>query len=169
MKTAIEILMELWFGHLNLGQIHQWAEDYIYEYDTKSDDEYFKILDSDLLESEALLLELARKINLSFSKNSLISEVFSAQYLLERLKEYLNNQIKPLVLCNMITEMEVTFLGAPRSLPEGVAYYPEWLGNLWNACDWCDESWTFENSSELKTEIRIQIQKIEEWILSIKI
>lgn len=168
MKTAIEILIELWFGHLNLSQIHQWAADYIHEHGAKFDDEYFKILDSDLLESEALLLALAKKIDSNFSKDSLSVEYFSAQYLLKALREYLNNQINPLILCNMITTIEATFQGASRNLPEGVVYYPEWLGDLWNACDWCDESWTFENSPQLEAEIRVQMHKIEEWLLSLK-
>jgi len=30
--------------------------------------------------------------------------------------------------------------------------YPLWLGDLWNACDWCDESWSLSNSPHLKEE-----------------
>ena len=85
------------------------------------------------------------------------------------MKEYLDNQILPLSICNLIMDIEVAFLSASRGLPENIADYPEWLGSLWNACDWCDESWTFENSPHLETEIQIQVEKIEEWLLKQKI
>lgn len=28
------------------------------------------------------------------------------------------------------------------------------MGDLWNNCDWCDDSWTHENSPSLVEEVR---------------
>jgi hypothetical protein len=38
------------------------------------------------------------------------------------------------------------------------------MGNLYNACDWCDETWMLENSSHLSIEVKKQIHIIKDWL-----
>lgn len=169
MQTAKELLVELWFLGLSQDRLEQWIGQYVEETELIIDEEYFELPDCTVDESEVLLLSIVRKSISNFSETSEDAEYLAAQLLLKKLKEYLNHQIKPVFLCQMIVEMESTFLGASRNMPKGIAYYPEWLGQLWNACDWYDENWTFENSPHLKNEIQNQILKIEEWLLNSKL
>jgi hypothetical protein len=39
--------------------------------------------------------------------------------------------------------------GALSGLCSGLSW-PEGLGELWNACDWCDDGWTFDNQPHLE-------------------
>lgn len=55
-------------------------------------------------------------------------------------------------------------MGAARNLPVNIAYYSTWMGNLYNACDWCDETWTLEDNPHLLIEVEKQIQNIKGWL-----
>lgn len=70
----------------------------------------------------------------------------------------LNKQIKPLVFCNFIKQME----GLIDKLVEKdrTINYPTWLGDLYNTCDWCDENWTNENSEGLIEEVKNNLNNL---------
>ncbi len=55
-------------------------------------------------------------------------------------------------------------MGAPRNLDSKIVYSPSWLGNLYDACDWCDEKWTHDNSPHLLIEVEKQIHNIKNWL-----
>ena len=170
MQTLQELLVELWFLGVSQEKIDQWVIQYVEEVHPIIDEEIFELLDCITVgDSENLLLSLAQKKIPNFSETSEEIENLSAKLLLKNLQSYLKEEISPNVLCRMIVNMECTFLGAPRSMPTGVAYYPEWLGDLWNACDWCEDSWTFENSPHLASKVEQQVLKIKEWLLKSKL
>ena len=60
----------------------------------------------------------------------------------------LDGQITPLNFCRFFNSMEVQLVTDSKFLPDEVAF----LGDLYNCCDWCDETWTLENSPHLAEE-----------------
>lgn len=80
--------------------------------------------------------------------------------------DYKNGNLSPLKLCTIFISLEIGFLDALRGLKNNIAYYyPEWIGDLYDACDWCDETWTIENSPHLIDAIQHQINVIHKWLL----
>lgn len=80
MKTAIEMLIVLWFDRVNAQQINQWASEYIENQNVTLDKEYFELLDSNLNDSENLFVELVKKIDSNFTQSSVLAEIYTAKY-----------------------------------------------------------------------------------------
>lgn len=91
-------------------------------------------------------------------------EWLSAEYLLHSLEDYLAQKIVPLQICTLIQKIESAMIEVGQLSPENIIYYPSWLGDLWNQCDWCDESWRFETHPHLAAVIETQIQEIAKWL-----
>lgn len=114
---------------------------------------------------EPLLLNVIQAKDSEFSSNCLEAEIMAANFFLDVLADYKNGNLSPLKLCTIFSNLESGFLDAPRGLKNSIAYYPEWIGDLYDACDWCDETWTIENSLHLIDAIQHQINVIHEWLL----
>ncbi|QOW47341.1 MULTISPECIES: hypothetical protein [Acinetobacter] len=80
MKTAIEMLIVLWFDRVNAQQINQWASEYIENQNVTLDKEYFELLDSNLNDSENLFVELVKKIDSNFTQSRVLAEIYTAKY-----------------------------------------------------------------------------------------
>jgi len=63
----------------------------------------------------------------------------------------LNGELEPLRFCEFFGSLEAYCVdNGPETA--GQLYYPNFVGDLYNACDWCDESWTLDNSDQLREE-----------------
>lgn len=111
-----------------------------------------------------MLFELIQATDPGFSLDCVEAEVLAAHYFLDVLEHYRNGLIRPFDLCRIFNNIETGFMGAPRNLPVNIVYYPAWLGNLYHACDWCDEVWTHDNSPHLLIEVEKQIQNMKDWL-----
>ena len=159
-----ELLVGIWFFGLTKADILQWADQYISDTE-EVEPEIYELFNSNIKQSENLLLALIQKNNKDFSRISEQSEILVAKLLLNKLSLYLLGETMPLFICDLIQRIESNFLGAPRAnLERNTAYYPVWLGDLVNACDWCDASWNYLNSTELNKQIELQIQIISAWL-----
>lgn len=125
--------------------------------------DFFELLDT-RVDQKALLFELIQATDPSFSVDCVEAEVLAAHYFLNILARYQFGEIRPFELCRIFNNIEIGFMGAARNLPVNIAYYPTWMGNLYNACDWCDETWTLEDNPHLLIEVEKQIQNIKDWL-----
>ncbi|EOR09038.1 hypothetical protein [Acinetobacter genomosp. 15BJ] len=157
-----ELFVEIYYGDYPKEMVLKRINEYI-ENNEIIEVEFFELLDS-AVNQESLLLELIQTTDPSFSADSVEAEILTARYFLNILEHYKNGQIRPFDLCRIFNNIEIGFIGAPRNLPVNIAYYPSWMGNLYNACDWCDETWTLENSSHLSIEVKKQIHIIKDWL-----
>lgn len=113
-----------------------------------------------------IILQLIQQSDPEFLPNCFEAEVLTAHFFLNILNHYQHMKgISPLQLCKLFSDIESEFLDAPRNLPQGIAYYPEWLDNMYDACDWCDETWSVENTPHLMTAVQQQIGVIERWLI----
>ena len=75
-----------------------------------------------------------------------------------QIRSLLDRQITPSSFCRFFNSMENELLIHLDLPPSGVPY----LGVLFNACDWCDDTWTLENAPYLAEESARVLSKIEE-------
>lgn len=165
MKTIEEILVKTWLDEVDVEAIEEWA----YIFIDKNDDipqEVFELLEAEKHDYEYLLLDVALLLNEYFSPQSLNTEILAAKYLAVVATDYLNDLIYPTDICRVIGNIDTHFMDAPRDLPDNIAYYPYWLGDLYNSYDWCDETWTDNSAPHLKQDIESQLPLIKEWIKS---
>lgn len=60
----------------------------------------------------------------------------------------LDGETTPYSFCRFFNSMEVQLITDSEFAPDDVAF----LGDLYNCCDWCDDTWTLENSPHLAEE-----------------
>ncbi|MEM9079101.1 MAG: hypothetical protein AAGC74_00225 [Verrucomicrobiota bacterium] len=73
----------------------------------------------------------------------------------------LDEVITPSSFCEFFNAMEMQLVIDSEFAPDEVAF----LGDLYNCCDWCDDTWTLENSRHLAEEgsrIVSEIDKAEQ-------
>lgn len=163
MISPKEILVNIWYGNSTDVSIRNFVFDYI-EQNENVPDEIFELLDVDSEVQETLLMQIVAASDSDFDSQCVEAEVMAAKLLLEVASDYLVGNVKPSDVCAVINNIDCGFLGAPRGLPDKIAYYPEWLGNLYNSCDWCDGSWTQSNAPHLKRDLQEQIAVIKAWL-----
>ena len=107
-------------------------------------------------EAATLTRKLARELN-GFIPDSWDALPYAQGALKRALEEFGARKISVQALCRLVETLDGTFniylSGLP--IPESVQESDEWwMGDLWNKCDWCDGSWTYENSPALVAEAR---------------
>ncbi|MCG3857735.1 hypothetical protein [Psychrobacter sp. Ps2] len=122
----------------------------------------FEIFCSPKYYFEDILFRLSIEAELNFSPQSLSAEILVAKYLINVIKRYLNDEITPLDICRVISNIDCGFMDAQRDLPDNISYYPCWLGNLYSSCDWCDETWTNSNAPHLKQDLENQLPHVSD-------
>ena len=165
MKSIKELLIQCWYDKVDMEIVREWASAFI----IKNDDipeQIFDLLSCDRYQVEVLLSESLRSQREELSKQSEEAEILSAQLLIDVATKYLNGQGAPMDVCRVVDNIDANFVGAQRGLPDNIAYYPSWLGNLWNSCDWCDEEWTRESAPRLKEDLSVQLNNISTWVES---
>lgn len=162
--TLKALYVELYYGEYS----HSKMIKKLIEYVEKNDNIPIELLEL-YPNYEPLLLDVIQKKDFGFSYNCLEAEILAADFFLNILTDYKNRNLSPFKLCKIFNNLENGFLDAPRELKNNIAYYPEWIGNLYDACDWCDETWTIENSPHLMNAIQHQINIIHEWLMKYRL
>lgn len=98
---------------------------------------------------------LAKEIN-GFEPWSAAALPFAVAALERALCRYLTREIDPSALCRVVDDLDTAFLDTP-SPPDLYG----WRGNLWNCCDWCDATWTFENAPYLQKEATVVLARLK--------
>ncbi|CAI3938734.1 unnamed protein product [Commensalibacter communis] len=112
---------------------------------------------------ESLLLSIIQKTDPSFNKDNLECEVLTAFFFLYFLYAYQDQKIQPIELLNIFSKIEAKFLSKLPIYPDKTIKYPGWL-DLYDALDWCDETWDFNNSPHLLEAVQTQIEIIQQWL-----
>ena len=122
--------------------------------------------DSRLFEAHANDLRVARTkmiefIDASFPEFRINSDegLLTCRAELKRqIRLLLDRQITPSSFCRFFNSMESELVIDFDLDPHDVAF----LGNLYNACDWCDDTWTLESAPYLAEESAHVASRIEE-------
>lgn len=153
------LAVEFWCGVGNLSELSAWADIANSEMGEVHPDVWDIYASPTAEQATRLLLKVAKDVN-GFSPESLSAEPFAINALRKALTLFLSKEFSVQELCKLVDSLDTVF--AIR-LPKETGIYDQsprtslmvnfpWLGNLWNSCDWCDESWTFDNSQPLVAE-----------------
>lgn len=149
-KQLDKIAFEFWAGAGIKSDLEDWAVSELRKDEPHPDAcELFGLTD-DGAEKESI--RLAEEI-LDFKPVSEKGAEWAKEMLVEYCEKLLKEEITPVKFCGLVQLFDANFLGI-RTLEDGSLEYPAWLGDLWNNCDWCDESWSLENSPQLVKEAK---------------
>lgn len=102
-----------------------------------------------------ILRTIAKEIN-GFEIESWESEPFAKRSLFKALELFIAEKLTVQDICNLTTQLDGLYnIGlAGVENPNDNADDEWWLGNLWNCCDWCDDTWNHGNSQPLVSEAK---------------
>jgi hypothetical protein len=152
MKTLRRIAMEFWSGLGDAAAADSWAEDQLRNNLDPHPDVHELLFKKSRKEITVLLLRIAHDYE-GFLPVSQEGEKEAIEILNGACDKFLREEITPSQFCRVVSTFDAGFLDFTK-LDERTFEYPAWLGNLWNACDWCDESWTNANSPHLLAEAK---------------
>ena len=87
---------------------------------------------------------------LNFSTASLAGDRVVLEIATEHFAKFLNEETTPLETCHVIAEIYSYYVDLVHSGHP----MPNWVYSSYNACDWCDSTWTQANSPHLVNEVR---------------
>ncbi|WP_265215835.1 hypothetical protein [Herbaspirillum lusitanum] len=105
-------------------------------------------------EAASLTLKLAWKLN-RFTPISWEALPYAQGALMRALDDFVARKLSVSILCKLVENLDTTFNIRLNRVPEpeSLSKLKEpWMGNLWNNCDWCDDSWSHENRPALVEE-----------------
>ena len=147
-KTIDKIAFEYWAGIGSKDDLENWATDELRKEEPHPDACELFNLTNEHQENQAL--RLAEELT-DFKPVSEQGEIWAKELLSNYCESLLKEDMPPFDFCKLVQLFDASFLGI-RTLSNGSLEYPEWLGDLWNNCDWCDESWTISTSPHLAKE-----------------
>lgn len=115
---------------------------------TDFDSRLFDAYQTDITVARTRMLDF---ISISYPEFQLLSEaglIACRAELKRQIDLLLASEISPANFCTFFNSMELELV-VNSDLPTDAV---EFLGNLYHACDWCDESWTLANSVYLVEE-----------------
>ena len=101
-------------------------------------------------DARSILVAIAKK-RFGFDPISPDGDQYVRQVMSQYLARFLKRDITPIELCRIVVDVDAQY-GDGEFPPEHPI--PSWVGELWNACDWCDETWTHDSAQFLVAESR---------------
>jgi hypothetical protein len=153
------LTIEFWCGIGDLSELPSWADAANQEMGEVHPDVWDLYVIKSTEAAEGLLLKIAKDIN-KFQPASWEAEPFAVMALKRALELFLSKQISVQTLCQVVSVLDSMFVIGLVSVERPREHLPKslekiaWLGNLYNCCDWCDDSWSFDNSQHLIVEAR---------------
>ena len=145
-----------YFDSASTAEIEAFIQSVV-EGDREYDSCLFEAYSKDVRIARAKMFEF---IHVSFPDFSIDSEegIKSCEAELKRqVGLLLSREIKPVCFCQFFNSLESALVVDRDLPPEKVSF----LGDLYNACDWCDDSWTLESAPYLAEEAARVASKTE--------
>ncbi len=101
-----------------------------------------------------LLLTIAYEVN-GFKPASVAGEALATEALKKALNAFVTQAMSVQSFCLLVNRLDLAFNTELAGIPRPTSTSADgqwWLGDLWNCCDWCDESWTHADSPHLHEE-----------------
>lgn len=130
--TPVQALIAREIEYWNDGDVLAWASDYAQKNDVWNSIAFTDLVSLNAKRSQevekahSLLARFVTEKDPTFSIRTRASEHQARLFLLDRLSCYIEEKCRPYDLCKMAVAIENTF------------DFPDWLGDLWNACDWIE-------------------------------
>jgi hypothetical protein len=122
-----------------------------YETNPDPDDHLHELLINDP-QTRGRILNFARS-RLAFEPVSEEGIEYAKLVLQSEIQKFLNREKSAAAFCSFINHLDAQYVGE--------FYYPTWLGELWNCCDYCDDTWTLESSPHLAQKALEVLRQLE--------
>jgi len=152
MRDLAELGVACTFDVATKDEIESWINQTAATVD-EVDPEIFEIFSKCVQVSRSKFETHFRKLRPDFRIDSEEGKKACITVLRRQIKKLHSQDITPFEFCRFIGNLENYYMDNGAKV-EGKIAYPEFIGDLWNACDWCDESWTLDNSEYLNSESR---------------
>ena len=136
------------FGSASKMDINSYIRSVI-ESDEEYDNRIFEAHSNDLEVARAKILEFIAVSFPDFQVNTKEALGACRAELKRQIGLLLDGKIMPYSFCRFFNSMEVLLITDSELAPDDV----DFLGDLYNCCDWCDDTWTVENSPHLAEEV----------------
>ena len=146
-----------WLGFHDTDAVRTWAaEEYVQNVDP---DPNLSRLQSENQDVGEWLSRFA-KSQLNFVVASHAGVAVARDLLVTNLQQFLDGEVQCQELCSFVNAIDSQFLDAIPVDDSSMAYYPEWLGNLWNCCDYCNPTWTTQTAPHLVDEAKTVLARL---------
>ena len=149
--------MEFWSGIGDATAAEEWAADQLLNNPSPHQDVHELLFKQSMGEIEQLLLRIARDQE-GFEPISELGEKEAIDILVGACEKLISEEITPSHFCHIVRTYDGNY-GDFKKIDAHTFEYPKWLGDLWNSCDWCDESWTNSNAPHLVAEAKNILMK----------
>ncbi|MEM7144194.1 MAG: hypothetical protein AAF591_03600 [Verrucomicrobiota bacterium] len=150
MNDLIQLGVTCMFGAATKEEIESWINTNAAS-DGEVDPDIFEIFSRDVRTSRSRLEQYFRKRRPEFKIDSDEGVQACKRVLKQQIGRLHSKEITPYTFCRFICELEAYYMDNASKI-DGKIPYPDFLGDLWNACDWCDESWTLDSAGHLRDE-----------------
>lgn len=152
------LAVEFWCGVGDLAELAPWADAANAEMGEVHPEVWDLYIVWSMENAKELLLKIAKDVN-GFKPTTWDAAPFAAAALKKALELFLAQKMSVQTLCQLVDLLDATFvIGLPlasqseENPSKFSSQKTSWLGNLYNCCDWCDASWTMDNSPHLVAE-----------------
>lgn len=83
-----------------------------------------------------------------YDLNNAKAELYAKRYFTHRLKSYLDGNVSPWLVCRMVSPIENLY------------DFPVWLGKMYDACDWIDQSTKLQDCPHLRDMVQETLENI---------
>lgn len=143
-NVEVELLaLRLWLGLAGPSDIDAWLDRHV-EDATDPEPDALELFATPIEQQEGAFMAFARSVFGFDPDTERGSEV--ATLLLGRLCDAaLQGRLSVSQLCDTVSRIDAKYTTPGLSAP-----YPRGLAELWNGCDWCDETWSLEHPGHLR-------------------
>lgn len=148
MSFANEIYVFCLFGFVEIDKLVSWVEDE-YSKEVQHSNLDF-LLNGSKSDKQKYFIEIFEDQYKDFKIDSDEGVKACKKLMVYVCEKYLAKQLSPGEFCKFVCELEAYYTDNSQT----GSTYPEFIGELWDYCDWCDHQvlWTHENSPHLKEE-----------------
>jgi hypothetical protein len=145
MKTETELLaLRLWLGVAATTDIDIWLDQYVHEV-AEPHPEALELFSIPFEQQASRFMALARSVfgfDPDTERGSQVAAVLVAQLCEAALEE----RVSVPEFCETIARIDSKYITPGLRAP-----YPQTLAELWNGCDWCDETWSLDHPAHVRT------------------
>lgn len=143
-KIEAELLaLRLWLGLATASDIDVWLDQYVEEV-LEPEPGALELFGMPFEQQEAAFMALSRSV-FGFDPDTERGSEVAALLLAQLCEAALDGRLTVPQLCDTVSRIDAKYTTPGLKGP-----YPRILAELWNGCDWCDETWSLDHPAHVR-------------------
>ena len=144
MTIEAELLaLRLWLGVASPNDIDTWLDQYV-EHVAEPHPDALELFSLPYEQQTSAFMALARSV-FGFDPDTERGSQVAAVLVAQLCEATLEGKLSVPEFCDTIARIDSKYI-----TPGVRAPYPQTLADLWNGCDWCDETWSLDHPSHVR-------------------